>query len=61
MDVPSPCVNICKLNPDQICTGCGRHIDEVIAWPSASEDQKLRILAAASERLARIKDQGVSA
>jgi len=26
----SPCVGICTLNEDNVCIGCGRHIDEII-------------------------------
>jgi len=28
----SPCVNICELNENDICVGCGRSIDEIINW-----------------------------
>jgi len=55
MEVPSPCVKICVLGPDQVCVGCGRHIDEIAAWSGAAPAQRLRIVAAARERLARIK------
>ena len=26
----SPCIGTCKLNEDNICIGCNRHIDEII-------------------------------
>jgi len=26
----SPCIGVCTLNEDNICIGCGRHIDEII-------------------------------
>jgi predicted Fe-S protein YdhL (DUF1289 family) len=26
----SPCIGVCKLNPDNVCVGCGRTIDEII-------------------------------
>lgn len=32
---PSPCVRICKLDARQVCIGCGRHINEIIAAGSA--------------------------
>jgi predicted Fe-S protein YdhL (DUF1289 family) len=54
MDVPSPCIKVCVLGGDQVCLGCGRHIDEIAAWGSAAPALKLRIVAAARERLARI-------
>lgn len=55
MDPPSPCISVCKLDPDNVCIGCGRNIDEVIAWPSADSAEKLQIAAAARERLARMQ------
>ena len=61
MDPPSPCVSVCKLDPDNVCIGCGRHIDEVIAWPSADREEKLQIAAAARERLARMQQAAVRA
>ena len=26
----SPCIGTCKLNEDNVCIGCNRHIDEII-------------------------------
>jgi len=38
---PSPCLSICRLDPEaRVCTACGRSLDEIIAWPRASEDEK---------------------
>jgi predicted Fe-S protein YdhL (DUF1289 family) len=53
MDVPSPCIRICTLDCDQVCVGCGRHLDEIANWSTAPSAVRLRILAAAQERLAR--------
>jgi|TARA_R110000803_G_C11957163_1_gene318297 predicted Fe-S protein YdhL (DUF1289 family) len=25
----SPCIGTCTLNEDNVCIGCGRHIDEI--------------------------------
>ncbi|WP_309674680.1 DUF1289 domain-containing protein, partial [Pseudomonas sp.] len=30
--VLSPCVNICALDDDDICTGCQRTVDEITRW-----------------------------
>ena len=59
MDVPSPCVNICTLGPGEVCTGCGRHIDEIAVWGSATAAEKQRIVAAARDRLARLPSSTV--
>ena len=41
----SPCVQICLLDPlDQICLGCGRHIDEIAQWANLSALQRQAIL-----------------
>ena len=41
----SPCISVCKLDPDtQICIGCGRTVMEIAAWPSLSEAERAAIL-----------------
>ncbi len=51
VSVPSPCISVCVLGEDEVCEGCGRLADEVMAWPLARSEQKLRIVAAAAQRL----------
>jgi predicted Fe-S protein YdhL (DUF1289 family) len=48
--VPSPCVRNCCLDDDDICMGCFRSLQEIIAWGSASDDQRRRILEQARLR-----------
>nr|WP_035477397.1 DUF1289 domain-containing protein [Aliagarivorans taiwanensis] len=43
--VESPCVRNCCLNEQDICLGCYRHIDEIVRWSAASDQEKLAILA----------------
>ena len=39
--VPSPCVNICKIDPyTSVCHGCRRTLDEIAAWGSLGDDDK---------------------
>ena len=56
MSVPSPCVNVCRLEPSTgWCEGCGRSIDEIAAWGTMRDADKLnvwRLLPARRERLA---------
>ncbi|MFI4981936.1 MAG: DUF1289 domain-containing protein [Nevskiales bacterium] len=54
MDVPSPCIDVCSLDGKDICLGCGRHIDEIVAWSNSAPEVKLRIVTAARERLAQM-------
>lgn len=44
--VPSPCVGVCRMVPStQLCEGCWRQIDEIVAWGRASDAERLRIWA----------------
>jgi len=45
LDIPSPCVGICRLDPTTgLCLGCMRSADEIAAWPRASYVQRLQIV-----------------
>ncbi len=47
----SPCVSICRLDPDtQICTGCLRTLDEIAAWGRLDRQGRHRVLAAVERR-----------
>jgi predicted Fe-S protein YdhL (DUF1289 family) len=48
----SPCVQLCALDPTGICRGCGRSLDEITRWASASATTRWAIWHAARERLA---------
>lgn len=46
MTVASPCINVCRLNRRTgWCEGCGRSMDEISRWPTASDDERRAILA----------------
>ena len=48
--VPSPCINICRIDPETgLCAGCRRSLDEIAAW-SRLDDAGKRVVWA---RLAR--------
>ena len=53
VDPPSPCNNVCVLDADDICTGCGRSIDEIVEWPTADAATKRAIVARATARQRR--------
>ena len=39
--MPSPCVNICKIDPyTDTCHGCRRTLDEIAAWSRLSDADK---------------------
>ncbi|TPE59248.1 DUF1289 domain-containing protein [Sandaracinobacter neustonicus] len=48
--VASPCRNICRLKRG-LCTGCGRTMEEIAAWPTAPDAVKLAIRARAAGRI----------
>ncbi|MGB1560073.1 MAG: DUF1289 domain-containing protein [Sinimarinibacterium flocculans] len=52
-DVPSPCVQVCELDADGICTGCLRSIGEIAAWGGAPAARRREILQAVARRRMR--------
>jgi uncharacterized protein len=45
LDIPSPCVGVCRLDPATgLCAGCMRTLDEIAAWPAASSTERLAIV-----------------
>jgi predicted Fe-S protein YdhL (DUF1289 family) len=42
--VPSPCVDICRLDARGLCIGCRRTIGEVSEWSRASETRRREIV-----------------
>jgi predicted Fe-S protein YdhL (DUF1289 family) len=49
--VPSPCTQICTLDANDTCQGCGRTLDEIAAWSTLSDEGKRAVVAAARERM----------
>ena len=45
-DVGSPCINVCRMNPDTaVCEGCFRTLDEIAAWSGMRPEEKRAVLA----------------
>lgn len=54
--VPSPCINVCQLDPEtNLCRGCLRSLDEIAGWLDYSIEQKLAVLARIDVRRANVK------
>jgi len=50
-DVPSPCINVCKMDSHTgWCEGCFRTIDEIACWSGATREDKLAVLARLAAR-----------
>lgn len=51
--VPSPCTNVCTLDPATgWCLGCRRTIDEIAAWSRLDDAGKRAVWARLAERAA---------
>jgi hypothetical protein len=54
--VGSPCIDVCRLNPSSgYCEGCLRNREEIKAWKSLSDPDRLALL----DRLAMRSGEGV--
>jgi uncharacterized protein len=58
VDVPSPCVRNCCLDAGDVCLGCYRHVDEIIRWGGATDEEKLEVLARCRARYREKFDRG---
>jgi predicted Fe-S protein YdhL (DUF1289 family) len=57
--LPSPCVSICQMDPqDGVCIGCYRTRAEIAAWRSMDQDDQLVLLDILRAR--RAKATGVA-
>lgn len=48
--IDSPCINVCRLDAQRVCTGCGRTIDEIAGWRGMSDAERRVVVARAAER-----------
>ncbi|MFK0312158.1 DUF1289 domain-containing protein [Pseudomonas sp. NPDC090233] len=51
--VPSPCINVCRLNEQRVCTGCQRHVEHIREWRSADDERRRQICREAEALRAR--------
>jgi uncharacterized protein len=57
-DPPSPCIKVCAHDEEMgLCRGCLRTLDEIAAWGSLGNDEKIKIL----ERIEVRRKRGASA
>ena len=48
--VASPCVSICALDEQDICTGCQRTVAEISRWGRMDNDERRAVLKRCHER-----------
>lgn len=46
----TPCIRQCTLDGDNVCRGCYRTLDEIVAWHDADEPHRRQILSEAARR-----------
>ncbi|WP_250654932.1 DUF1289 domain-containing protein [Alkalimarinus coralli] len=53
----NPCVRNCCLDEQDICLGCFRSLDEILAWRKLTEEQRRAVMLEAKKRReARLTD-----
>jgi predicted Fe-S protein YdhL (DUF1289 family) len=51
LDIPSPCIGVCRLDPASgLCLGCMRTALEIAIWPKSSNAMRLEIVQRLRER-----------
>lgn len=51
--VQSPCIHICYLNKENVCTGCYRTGEEISLWGSMDDASKFAVMEKVREREAK--------
>lgn len=48
---PSPCINVCRMDPHSgLCLGCLRTLEEIAGWSRFSDITRLAVLERVDER-----------
>ncbi len=56
--ISSPCIKICTLDAQaNVCTGCGRTLDEIARWGAMGESERLRIMQTLALRLEKLRER----
>ena len=49
--VGSPCVSICMLDAEDVCTGCFRTAQEITDWMRLDDDARRSVIERSRERM----------
>jgi predicted Fe-S protein YdhL (DUF1289 family) len=53
--VPSPCINVCRIDQGtRLCIGCLRTLDEIAAWSVLNDSERRDVWAHLAERAAGV-------
>ena len=59
--VPSPCINVCRIQPAPgLCEGCRRTLDEIAAWSRLDDEGKRAVWRLLEQRRAAAQAQEAS-
>ena len=51
--IETPCMRVCAVHPTlQLCSGCGRSLDEIAGWIALTDEERARIMMQLPPRLA---------
>ncbi|WP_366453630.1 DUF1289 domain-containing protein [Limnobacter sp.] len=54
----SPCQHLCQLDQSQdVCLGCGRHVSDIAAWRTMTDEEKAVAREKAQKTLEKINTQ----
>ena len=57
--VPSPCVNVCRMDERSgLCAGCLRTLQEIAAWATLDDAARRSVWQAIGQRRATIEETG---
>jgi predicted Fe-S protein YdhL (DUF1289 family) len=60
MTIPSPCINVCKMDPNSgHCLGCARTLDEIAAWSTLDDAHKRAVWKQLPARREDLRARGV--
>ncbi|HEX6137367.1 MAG TPA: DUF1289 domain-containing protein [Casimicrobiaceae bacterium] len=55
--VPSPCVGVCRIDPESgLCVGCLRTLDEIAAWGALDDAARRIVWSAIGRRRASMRE-----
>ena len=53
--VPSPCINVCRIDEvTRLCVGCLRTLEEIAAWSVLTDRERRDVWAHLAERADRV-------
>lgn len=46
----SPCFNVCELDEDNICIGCGRSLEQILKWTNYTKEEREEIMRSLNKK-----------